>query len=137
MLRMFSGNDLNSVNFFIGLKQHMRIEDGWYSAFLQQCRKGALSEEMYDYLIGIPREHCGSWIPAPEVTAGVGALFKGRSTAAEDVEACEQQRRCTASTHVSTEQGRASCGNLACSGLAERWRDMAYKSALWSDMASL
>ena len=137
MLDMFWGSNLDSVNFFTELTQQMRIVDEWYSAFLQQCRKGAFTEEMYDYLMDLPTEHCGSWMPAPEITTGVGALSTGRSTGAEDAGAREQQRRITGATHSAIEEGRAMCGNLACSGLAERWRDMAYRGASWSDMASL
>ena len=41
----------------------MRIDDEWYNAFLTECRAGLLTEEMYDYLMGFPTEHAGSWMP--------------------------------------------------------------------------
>ena len=63
MLEMFWGDDENAIHSFVELTQQMRVEDEWYSAFLDQCRAGYLDDEMYNFIIGFPTEHCGSWMP--------------------------------------------------------------------------
>ena len=40
-----------------------RIADAWFDCFLQECRAGNLTDEMYNYLMGLPTRHCGSWLP--------------------------------------------------------------------------
>ena len=94
----------------------MRIEDPWYSHFLGQCRRGYLDDEMYNFIVGLPTQHCGSWMPAspPE---SVEAAFhpEGRSTAA----------------------GYASCRNNACARLHEAWDKMARRGTTWQAQASM
>ena len=53
----------------------MRIEDAWYDSFLKECRVGDLSEEMYNFLMGFPTQHAGTWMPsrtneAPRILCG-------------------------------------------------------------------
>ena len=62
MLNMFWGDDTDTINYFVELTQQMRIEDPWYSAFLDQCRHGYLDDEMCNFIVGLPTEHCGSWM---------------------------------------------------------------------------
>ena len=62
MLDMFWGDGVNTINYFVELKQQMRLEDTWYSAYLDECRLGDLSDENYNFLCGLPTEHCGSWL---------------------------------------------------------------------------
>ena len=59
---MFWGDGADTINYFVELTQQMRIEDPWYSAFLDQCRRGYLDDEMYNFILGLPTEHCGSWL---------------------------------------------------------------------------
>ena len=59
----FWGNDKDSLNYFVELTIQSRIQDLWYSRFLDERRKGRLSDEMYNYIVGLPTEHPGSWIP--------------------------------------------------------------------------
>ena len=49
---------------FTELTEQWRIDDDWYQAFLCQCRVGDLTDEMYNFFLGFPTEHTGSWIPA-------------------------------------------------------------------------
>ena len=46
MLDMFWGDVADSINYFVELKQQMRIEDPWYLVFLNQCRQGDLEDDM-------------------------------------------------------------------------------------------
>lgn len=62
-LNWFWGDDQDSLNYFAELTIQSRIQDSWYSRFLYECRKGRLSDEMYNYIVGLPTEHPGSWIP--------------------------------------------------------------------------
>ena len=51
----------DSINFFRELTQQKRVlDDPWYSALLDECRFGRLSDEAY-ILLGLPTEHAGSW----------------------------------------------------------------------------
>ena len=63
MLSMFWDDKADSLNYFKELTIQKRIHDTWYNLFLQECRTGNLSEEMYNYLMGFPTEHAGSWMP--------------------------------------------------------------------------
>ena len=62
-LDIFWSNGPDTLNFFQELVTQMRIDDAWYNAFLVQARDGSLSEEMYNFLMGFPTEHAGSWLP--------------------------------------------------------------------------
>ena len=108
MLHMIWGEDADALNYFAELKEQMRIEnDQWYSALLQQCRRGDLSEEMYNFLIGVPTQHCGSWLPA---------AADERSTSANI--------------------GRSSCREAACLALTQEWKSMVARGELWDAMAA-
>ena len=117
MLHLFWGSDLNAINYFKELVQQMRVEDEWYDAFLQQCRYGMLSEEMWHYLMGLPTEHCGSWIPNPE----------HENTASSD----------TATLSSETTEGFATCGNRACLELPTTWKRIASTGSSWSTMCAM
>ena len=60
-LDLFWSTGPDALNFFQELTIQSRIKDPWYSRFLQECRVGSLTEEMYNFLMGLPSEHCGSW----------------------------------------------------------------------------
>lgn len=62
-LALFWSDSPDALNFFIELTEQWRIDDEWYQAFLSQCRVGELSEEMYNFFMGIPTQHAGSWVP--------------------------------------------------------------------------
>ena len=55
MLEMFWGDDENAINSFVELTQQMRVEDEWYSAFLDQCRAGYFDDEMAISLANLPQ----------------------------------------------------------------------------------
>ena len=63
MLNIFWGTGADALNFFKELTIQQRTADPWYRCFLQECRAGALSDEMYNFLMGLPTRHCGSWLP--------------------------------------------------------------------------
>ena len=54
-----SGHD--SLNLFVELTIQKRIDDPWYASVMEECRRGALSQEAYNFLVGLPTEHAGSW----------------------------------------------------------------------------
>ena len=58
---MFWNSDADALNYFIELTIQKRVEDPWYSAILEECRYGHLSDESYHFLLGLPTEHAGSW----------------------------------------------------------------------------
>ena len=62
-LDIFWSDGPDALNFFQELVAQMRIDDAWYNALLMECRAGLLSEEMYNFLMGFPTEHAGSWLP--------------------------------------------------------------------------
>ena len=50
------------INFFRELTQQKRVvDDPWYSSVLEECRAGSLTDESYNFLLGFPTEHAGSW----------------------------------------------------------------------------
>ena len=65
-LDLFWSSGPDAMNFFQELTIQSRIKDPWYVRFLQECRVGNLSEEMYNFLMGLPTEHCGSWRPGED-----------------------------------------------------------------------
>ena len=62
MLAIFWEDGPDAINYFKELTIQVRVEDAWYSAFLKECRNGQLSEEMYNFLMGFPTLHAGSWM---------------------------------------------------------------------------
>ena len=51
----------DSLNLFVELTIQKRIDDPWYASVMEECRRGALSHEAYNFLVGLPTEHAGSW----------------------------------------------------------------------------
>ena len=51
----------DSLNLFVELTVQKRIDDRWYATVMEECRYGALSQEAYNFLVGLPTEHAGSW----------------------------------------------------------------------------
>ena len=60
---MFWTADDDSLNFFAELVETKRFDDKWYEAVLNECRAGALSEENYSFLHGLPTGNPGTWRP--------------------------------------------------------------------------
>ena len=65
-LDLFWGSGVDALNFFLELTIQVRCVDPWFSIFLNQCRMGALSQEMYHFFMGLPTQHTGSWLPSGE-----------------------------------------------------------------------
>ena len=61
---LFWGTEEDSLNFFIELVETKRYDDTWYASLLDECRAGALSEESYSFLHGLPTANPGSWQPS-------------------------------------------------------------------------
>ena len=58
----WSTNPPESFNFFAELKVQKRVVgDLWYASFLKECRFGRLSDENYNFLLGLPTLHAGCW----------------------------------------------------------------------------
>ena len=58
----WSTNPAESFNFFAELKVQKRVVgDLWYASFLEECRFGRLSDENYNFLLGLPTLHAGCW----------------------------------------------------------------------------
>ena len=55
------GDFEDSINYFKELTVQKRTSDHWYNSCLQACRMGNLPEEDYNFLQGLPTEHCGTW----------------------------------------------------------------------------
>ena len=55
----------NSLNFFVELTQQQRTTDVWFRQLLNECRVGALSDENYNFLMGLPTTHNGCWLSPP------------------------------------------------------------------------
>ena len=72
---MFWGEGPGALNFFQELTIQVRVVDAWFNAFLGQCRLGALEEDMYNFLTGLPTQHAGSWSPT---ACGQGTVDCGR-----------------------------------------------------------
>ena len=152
VLNMFLGNDADSMNFFIELTQQMRIDEDWYNILLSQCRRGDLSEEMYNFLMGLPTEHCGSWMP-PEDTVckqnGPAAdtasshtarvLPSGNHAAHEPngIAAAQPPKEPEANIRTSLLEGTSICGTESCLLLPSVWREMAQAERTWEEMRAL
>ena len=54
VIMMFVSADLVTIQ--------KRQDDPWLSGVLEQCRNGSLSLEDYYFFVGVPTEHCGSWL---------------------------------------------------------------------------
>ena len=55
------GDGEDSLSFYKELTIQKRIDDPWYAEIVEECRYGRLSEESYNFLVGLPTEHTGSW----------------------------------------------------------------------------
>ena len=60
---LFWTDDEDSLNYFAELVETKRFDDEWYAVLLNECRAGALSEENYAFLHGLPTANPGSWHP--------------------------------------------------------------------------
>ena len=63
-LDLFWSNDPNiAINFFQQLREQKRIkiDDPWYIHVLDECRRGALEDSSYNFLLGLPTEHAGAY----------------------------------------------------------------------------
>ena len=58
----WSTNPAEAFNFLAELKVQKRVVgDLWYASFLEECRFGRLSDENYNFLLGLPTLHAGCW----------------------------------------------------------------------------
>ena len=72
-LDLLWGDGEDSLNFFKELTIQKRIEDSWYAGIMEECRYGRLSEESYNFLVGLPTAHAGSWRADGTVECGKAA----------------------------------------------------------------
>ena len=71
VLDIFWSDKADSLNFFMELTIQNRITDGWYNHFLHECRQGRLTDEQYNFIMGLPTQHTGCWLPE-SVSDGLG-----------------------------------------------------------------
>ena len=97
---MFWNSDADALNYLVELTIQKRVEDPWYSAILEECRYGNLSDGSYNFLIGLPTEHAGSWNTdgtltcESDICAAIPATWRG--LAAADVQwSTMQKMECT------------------------------------------
>ena len=99
----------------------MRAKDAWYTSVLMQCRYGMLSCENYNFLMGLPTAHPGSWVSnlanVPPLSVSSGSASGG-------------------SLHIGDE-GVLTCSHENCRSLPRRWREMASQGKTWSEMRVL
>lgn len=62
VLNMFWSDDADSISFLQELTIQKRVEDTWFNSVLMECRQGSLRHESYCFLLGLPTEHCGTWV---------------------------------------------------------------------------
>jgi len=60
---LFWSKEVGALNYFAELVETKRFDDAWYAAVLNECRAGALSDESYAFLHGLPTNNPGSWCP--------------------------------------------------------------------------
>ena len=63
IMDMFWNRDVDSMNAMIELTEAKRCRDPWLLAFVQECRSGKQSWEMYNLIHGFPTAMVGSWMP--------------------------------------------------------------------------
>ena len=64
IMRMFWSRDTDAMNMMVKLTQAKRQKEGdWFYKFIQECRHGVQSEEMYNFIHGFPTTKTGSWMP--------------------------------------------------------------------------
>ena len=120
-LNLFWGTDSNSLTYFRELTVQMRVKDAWYTSVLMQCRYGMLSCENYNFLMGLPTAHPGSWV---STLANVPPRSVSSGSASGD------------SLHIADE-GVLTCAHENCQNLGRRWREMALQGKTWSEMRAL
>ena len=60
-LDLLWGDGSDALNFFAELTLQKRIDDKWYADMMEECRYGRLSNEAYNFLVGLPTENPGSF----------------------------------------------------------------------------
>ena len=60
-LALLWGQSSDTLNHFVELTIQKRIDDPWYATVMEECRYGSLSDESYNFLVGLPTQHAGSW----------------------------------------------------------------------------
>ncbi len=89
------GEGEDALNFFTELTIQKRIDDAWYAGVMEECRYGALSHESYNFLVGLPTEHAGSWnvdgtlLCKSKLCAGLPVLWKAMAARGSDWKAME------------------------------------------------
>ena len=67
IMDMFWNKDIDSMNAVVELTEAKRCRDPWLLAFIQECRNGKQSWEMYNAIHGFPTAMVGSWMPGASV----------------------------------------------------------------------
>jgi hypothetical protein len=63
VLDIFWSDGPDSLIFFMELTIQKRTPDAWYSSLLDECREGCLTDTQYNFLMGLPTKHTGTWLP--------------------------------------------------------------------------
>ena len=99
---------MDAINHRIELTEAKRCQDDWLLAYIQECRDGRQTWEMYNFIHGYPTRVVGSWLPFLS-----GVTENGR-------------------------EYKLLCGNASCYALCEdTWEIERRAGASWPDLARL
>ena len=113
IMNMFWTKGVDAINRSIELTEAKRCQDPWLLAYIQQCRDGRQTWDMYNFIHGYATQVTGSWLPcAPERPSLPN----------------------TSSSH-SIREYTLLCGNSACYALCEgAWEKERRAGASWPDL---
>ena len=65
IMNMFWTKDADAINQCIELTEAKRCQDEWLLAYIQECRDGRQTWDMYNFIHGYATTVVGSWLPLP------------------------------------------------------------------------
>ena len=73
--QMFWTKELDGMSHMVELTVAKRQDaQAWFFKFIQECRNGNQTEEMYNFIHGFPTEKTGSWMPTDAERRGYKLL---------------------------------------------------------------
>ena len=76
IMNMFWTNDIDAINHRIELTEAKRCEEILLLAYIQECRDGRQTWDMYNFIHGFPTRVTGSYVVVPPGTMESGRSYK-------------------------------------------------------------
>ena len=89
IMNMFWTRDVDAMNRCIELTEAKRCQDEWLLAYIQECRDGRQTWNMYNFIHGYATSVVGSWLPLPPGSTENGRTYKLLCGNSDCYELCE------------------------------------------------